>query len=73
MVEVFKTNVQNPEQASRLKNCIEDVFADYEVNFDLQDCDKVLRVKCTTAVIEIKTLLQLLEQSGVSAELLEDC
>jgi len=72
MIEVFKTNVQSHEQASQLKNSIEDIFAGYEVNFDLQDCDKVLRVKCTTAAIEIHTLLQLLEQSGVSAELMED-
>ncbi len=45
MVEVFKTNVQKVREAKlviqRLKGC----FPAYKINFDLKDCDKILRVE----------------------------
>lgn len=72
MIEVFKTNVRHQDQATMLKDSIREVFADYEINFDLQDCDRILRVKCARTSIDVKRLINLLAQHGFYAEVLED-
>jgi len=45
MVEVFKTNIQEICEAKILSKLIEREFRNYEANFDLEDCDKILRVQ----------------------------
>lgn len=45
MVEVFKTDVQEPEQAEQLIHLLRQHFPGSKINFDLDDCDKVLRME----------------------------
>ena len=44
MIEVFKTNVKDKTQSQVLIEMIHSAFPTYKVNFDLEDCDKILRV-----------------------------
>ena len=46
MVEVFKTNVKDQGVADKLIDQIHRIFIGYMANFDLEDCDNILRVKC---------------------------
>lgn len=69
-VEVFKTNVGDPEQARLLIDQIQQSFTGYIVNFDLEDCDNILRVKCTTGLIQSGSLIKLLNDFGFEAEVL---
>jgi hypothetical protein len=54
-VEVFKTNVITPGQAAKLNVLLLQQFPHCRINFDLEDCDKILRmvtrVKITGKVI----------------------
>ncbi|HZY79336.1 MAG TPA: hypothetical protein VFE50_07435 [Cyclobacteriaceae bacterium] len=70
MVEVFKTNVTSNHQAKQLVNLIEDYFDGYKVNFDLEDCDHILRVEADP--VEPNSLIGLLKNMGVRAEVLCD-
>lgn len=45
MVEVFKTDVQRPETAQQLSMYILSLFPGNRVNFDLHDCDNILRIE----------------------------
>jgi hypothetical protein len=45
MVEVFKTNVHRKNDAIRLLAVLLEEFPWYKINFDLEDCDKILRVE----------------------------
>ena len=45
MVEVFKTNVQKKTQSKMLLRILSEAFPSFKINFDLSDCDKVLRVE----------------------------
>lgn len=45
VVEIFKTNVENKNDAKKLVASIKKTFPLYQINFDLEDCDKILRVK----------------------------
>ncbi len=59
MVEVFKTNVQNGRQATEMLKKLYELFPKCRINFDLTDCDKILRVEGKIAspqkVIEVVT------------------
>ena len=72
MVEVFKTNVNERDHANMLINQIHKIFTDYKANFDLDDCDKILRVKSIKGVIEPSCLIDLLKKFGFHAEVLPD-
>ncbi len=72
MVEVFKTNIKDGDYANNLVDQIHKNFIGYKANFDLQDCDNILRVKCTTGIIESQQLIAFLEQFGCRAEILHD-
>jgi hypothetical protein len=45
MVEIFKTNVTDHSQAEKIIALLNLHFLCYSVNFDLHDCDNILRVK----------------------------
>lgn len=72
MVEVFKTNVTDPDKARMIIKKIHRTFKYYSANFDLEDCDKILRIQCEERNINIHQLLALLYDIGVYAEVLED-
>jgi hypothetical protein len=72
MVEVFKTNVRDRDQARMLLDRIHTTFTGYRANFDLDDCDNILRVKSATGPIQPSCLISLLKDLGVEAEVLPD-
>ena len=45
IVEIFKTNVQKESEKEYVIAVIQTQFPDYKINFDLEDCDKILRVE----------------------------
>jgi uncharacterized protein YpbB len=70
MIEVFKTNVKDRDHANMLVDQIHKTFGNYKANFDLEDCDKILRVKCTTGSVQPTLLINLLKGYGFNAEIL---
>jgi hypothetical protein len=72
MVEVFKTNVPRPEKANVLLLELHQMFSHYRANFDMQDCDKILRIECKTQTVDAKAIVTFMQNSGFYAEILED-
>lgn len=72
MVEIFRTNVQNTDQALRLTRLIHDTFHEYDANFDLEDEDKILRIKSKNGTIHHADILNLLDKTGFKIEVLPD-
>lgn len=69
MIEIFKTNVQNKTQAKRIINLLEKVFSEATINFDLTDCDKILRVDGITKSYS-QTIVNDLNILGFTCEIL---
>jgi len=69
MVEVFKTNVQEKKEAKELVNMLRQYFPGSRINFDLQDCDKILRVE--GEVIKSGEIMDLLTAKGFYCSVLE--
>jgi hypothetical protein len=72
MIEVFKTNICDVEHSHMVIQLIENAFQNYKVNFDLDDCDKILRVKSTNDAIESYTLIALLKRFDFEVEILQE-
>jgi hypothetical protein len=70
MVEVFKTNVQEETHAVELIHLLLHHFPGTSINFDLEDCDKILRVKGQS--YDSKRIILLLNQQGFTCNIL-DC
>ena len=72
MVEIFKTDVCDPMDAVILIDAIRKAFPGHKVNFDLQDCDHILRIETCADTIQIDSVIQLIRQFGYIAEVLPD-
>jgi hypothetical protein len=68
MVEVFKTNVQEVAESHKIVGKLLEHFPHNKINFDLSDCDKILRVEGDTVCPE--TIMQLLSSDGYHCEIL---
>ncbi|HVG15398.1 MAG TPA: hypothetical protein VM935_10575 [Chitinophagaceae bacterium] len=70
VVEVFKTNVPDEVPAKELVTQLLSIFPKHRINFDLQDCDKILRVE--GASIEETQIMNVVKSNGYSCALLEE-
>jgi hypothetical protein len=68
MIEVFKTNVTQTEESYAIIGKLLEKFPECNINFDLDDCDKILRVE-SAFVPKVKIML-LLNSYGYHCELL---
>ena len=72
MVEVFKTNIKHWAHAKMVIAEIHKCFLCYKANFDLEDCDRILRVECVSEQINPDPLVELIRSMGFQAEVLPD-
>jgi len=69
MVEVFKTNVEQPLHATFIVRMLRDHFPNARINFDLSDCDKVLRLEGEN--LAIGKVVHLVNEQGFLCSVLE--
>ncbi len=62
MIEIFKTNVQNEFDSNYIIAIIKRQYPNYKINFDLEDCDKILRVEASK--FEPKKIIEYLNCLG---------
>jgi len=72
MVEVFKTNVSNMRRAANTLDALHSKFHPYKANFDLEDCDRILRVESKNGTLRVAALLKFLKERDIQAEVLPD-
>ena len=69
MIEVFKTNVELEEHAHRIMASLIQAFSSLKINFDLDDCDKILRVQGHE--FSVDHIRETIHALGYTCELLE--
>lgn len=70
-VEVFKTNVLNKRAAKSILEEIGVHQPGYKCNFDLEDCDKVLRIENAGGNIDAQLIFEILEKNNCEGSILE--
>jgi len=66
MVEVFKTDVQSVDQSIKLICKLSQYIPEIEINFDLEDCDRILRIKGEH--VPVPRVIKLMNNSGYYCE-----
>ena len=72
MVEIFKTNVKNKKLAKQLLKMLHSHLPACCFNFDLDDCDKILRAQSESCPIEIDSIIQIMSAQSIEICLFED-
>lgn len=52
-IQVFKTNVQEQKEAYQIIYKLEKIMTKAKINFDLEDCDKILQIERTNKSMNI--------------------
>jgi hypothetical protein len=68
MIEIFKTNVETADDACTIVQQLLVHFPGSRINFDLQDCDRILRVEGKT--FSVDQVMMLVCQNGFNCEIL---
>ncbi|WP_339606015.1 hypothetical protein [uncultured Roseivirga sp.] len=62
MIHVFRTSVISEKQVRQVEPFLKTLMSNEEWNFDLEDCDKILRVE--TEKVTPETVITLLKSQG---------
>ena len=68
MIEIFRTSVNSQEQAASVLRLLKGQWPEYSANFDLEDCDRKLRIE--SAAIENGQVISLMYAHGYACEVL---
>ena len=63
---VFKTSVKTKKHVKQLRPLLTELLKQSKWNFDLEDCDKILRINSETA--EPPSVIKLLQSAGFECE-----
>ena len=69
MVEIFKTDVYDLMQAEQIVSLLNQHFPAFMINFDLHDCDKILRVKGES--IPVNEIVDIVSSNGFHCSVLD--
>ncbi len=68
-IEVFKTNVDDQNEAAALAASLSNFFPHSRITFDLEDCDKVLRIEGN--YFDADAVSQMLMENGYECSILD--
>ncbi|MGA9637437.1 hypothetical protein [Flavobacterium sp.] len=72
MIEIYKTNIIKKKDSKQIAKQLQQLFPDYSITFDLEDCDRILRINTFEAILDHNTILKLVYESGFYIEILSD-
>lgn len=72
MVEVYVTNVTKKKDSVFLKGELLTLLPTANIHFDLQDCDRILRIESLTSELLPELVISCLQSKGFKCERLTD-
>ncbi len=66
MVYIFKTSIHNKKSIKQIKPHLNKLITISKWNFDLEDCDNILRIESPTDIV--KTTIKTLNENGFECE-----
>ena len=68
MVEVFRTDIYAKTEAQAMIAMLSGIVPEAVITFDLEDCDKVLRIE--SPILEVSNVISLMQVHGYVCEIL---
>ena len=70
MIILIKTNVADKQSANHITRKVKRKYHVTDVNFDLEDCDRILRIATNGSRVDAGRIIDLVGEFGYSAHLL---
>ena len=70
VAEIFKTNIDNSDTAELIIKQLKEILPRAKINFDLHDCDKILRIEATPCEIDIQAIINCVHKWNILIEVL---
>ena len=71
IVEIFKTDVSTISDANFIIKELRRHFPSFRINFDLNDCDKILRLEAKACEIEVHQIVKIVRKLNFKIELIK--
>ncbi|GIZ08162.1 hypothetical protein [Flavobacterium sp. UMI-01] len=72
MIEIYRTNIIKEEDAQQMLRQLRQFFPHYKIDFDLEDCDHILRVETFEETLDNDAILRVVTDDGFYIEILSD-
>lgn len=72
MVEIFRTNVRGVSKANSIIEELFEQFPSYHFNFDLSDCDRILRVESRNGSIDAAAVIEAATKCSLEISLIPE-
>jgi len=72
MVEIFRTNVKSKRLAGKVLKTLQSHLPAFNFNFDLEDCDRILRVQSNGPPVESPQIIRIVKGHFIEISLFED-
>ena len=72
MVEIFRTNVKSKRLAGKVLKSLHLYLPAFKFNFDLEDCDRILRAQSNGCPVECSRIMQIVKGHSIDISLFED-
>lgn len=69
-IEIFRTNVSDSNDASFIIAMLAQQQPGCMINFDLDDCDHILRIESISEKIDIQSVIEILNKNHFKCEVL---
>jgi hypothetical protein len=70
VVEVFKTDVESFAKAQFVTRNLKELIPHAKINFDLDDCDHILRIEALRSEIEVDSIVHFAKKMNIQIEVL---
>ena len=72
MIEVFKTNIVKKREARMILKQLLNMLPGVAVNFDLEDCDRILRIESRSHYFDTRKVCDIVMKMGFECLVLND-
>ncbi|MCW3116085.1 MAG: hypothetical protein JWM28_167 [Chitinophagaceae bacterium] len=72
MVEIFRTNVKSKRLAGKILKALRLHLPTVYFNFDLDDCDHILRVQSNGCPVECVKIIQIVKAHSIEISVFDD-
>ena len=72
VVEIFRTNVSDASEANIITRNLRGHFPSCKITFDLDDCDRILRIEGRGCDIDITSILEIVKGHHYDIKLIMD-
>ncbi len=72
MIEVFKTNIVKKREARMILKQLLNMLPGVAVNFDLEDCDRILRIESRSQYFDARQVCDIVTKMGFECLVLND-